>query len=104
MCKNYEYVGKVVTQSILIRLLWVVYLAPVELRNGLAISTRNASVDLSDYGLQTGDIITRFAGQSTVSGVPDIVAIRQAATSGRPVAIDLIRDGQPMTITIGSPS
>ncbi|MEM9600758.1 MAG: type II secretion system protein N, partial [Pseudomonadota bacterium] len=67
-------------------------------RNGLAISTRNASVDLSDFGLQTGDIITRFAGQSTISGLPDIVAIRQAATSGRPVAIDLIRDGLPFPL------
>lgn len=73
-------------------------------RNGLLIKARNSSADLSAFGLQSGDIITRFAGQSLMGGMPDIVAIRQAAGAGRPVVVDLIRNGQPMTITIGSSS
>lgn len=73
-------------------------------RNGVMITPRTSSVDLAAFGLRDGDIITRFAGQSVVSGLPDIGALRRSAGSGRPVSVDLIRDGQPMTITIGSSS
>lgn len=73
-------------------------------RNGVMITPRTSSVDLGAFGLRDGDIITRFAGQSVVSGLPDIGALRRSAGAGRPVSVDLIRDGQPMTITIGSSS
>lgn len=71
-------------------------------RTGLSVKPRSSAVDLSVYGLRNGDIITRFAGQSTVSGMPDIAAMRRTVSSGRPVIVDIIRDGQPMSITIGS--
>lgn len=71
-------------------------------RNGVMVKPRTSAIDLSAFGLRDGDIITRFAGQSVVSGLPDIGALRRSAGSGRPVKVDLIRDGQPMTITIGS--
>jgi general secretion pathway protein C len=73
-------------------------------RIGVMIKPRTSGVDLSAFGLRDGDIITRFAGQNVVSGLPDIGALRRSAGSGRPVVVDLIRDGQPMTITIGSSS
>lgn len=73
-------------------------------RNGVIVSPRTSAIDLSTFGLRDGDVITRFAGQSVVSGLPDIGALRRSAGSGRPVTVDIIRDGQPMTITIGSPS
>lgn len=73
-------------------------------RNGVMVKPRTSAIDLSAFGLQDGDIITRFAGQNVVSGLPDIGALRRSAGAGRPVSVDLIRDGQPMTITIGSPS
>lgn len=73
-------------------------------RNGVMVKPRTSAVDLSAFGLQDGDIITRFAGQSVVSGLPDIGALRRSAGAGRQVVVDLIRDGQPMTITIGSSS
>jgi type II secretory pathway component PulC len=73
-------------------------------RNGVIVSPRTSAIDLSTFGLRTGDVITRFAGQSVVSGLPDIGALRRSAGSGRPVTVDIIREGQPMTITIGSPS
>jgi type II secretory pathway component PulC len=73
-------------------------------RNGLVIKPRTSSIDLSAFGLRDGDIVTRFAGQNVVSGLPDIGALRRSAGSGRPIIVDLIRDGQPMTITIGSSS
>ncbi|WP_189497001.1 type II secretion system protein N [Algimonas arctica] len=73
-------------------------------RNGVMVKPRTSAVDLSAFGLRDGDIITRFAGQSVVSGLPDIGALRRSAGSGQPVTVDLIRDGQTMTITIGSSS
>lgn len=73
-------------------------------RNGVMIKPRTSAIDLSAFGLKDGDIITRFAGQSVVSGLPDIGVLRRSAGSGRPVMVDLIRDGQPMSITIGSSS
>lgn len=73
-------------------------------RNGVVVKPRSSAVELSDFGLRDGDIITRLAGQSLVSGLPDIAALRRLVSSGRPVVVDLLRDGQPMTITIGSPS
>lgn len=73
-------------------------------RNGVMIKPRTSAIDLSAFGLRDGDIITRFAGQSVVSGLPDIGALRRNAGSGRPVTVELIRNGEPMTITIGSSS
>lgn len=73
-------------------------------RVGVRISPRSSGVDLSTYGLRDGDIIVRFAGQSLTSGLPDIAALRRATSPGRPVSVDILRDGQPMTITIGSAS
>lgn len=71
-------------------------------RIGVAIDPRTPALDLSAYGLQRGDVITRFAGQSLASGLPDVSALRRIASSGRPVDVDIIRDGKPMTLTIGN--
>ncbi len=73
-------------------------------RVGVTVTPRSSAIDLSTYGLQSGDIITRFAGQSLTSGFPDIAALRHSAGSRRPVLVDIIRDGQPMTVTIKSSS
>ena len=71
-------------------------------RVGVTIEPRTPALDLSAYGLERGDVITRFAGQSLSSGLPDISALRRIASSGRPVDVDIIRDGKPMTLTIGN--
>ncbi|MEM7730374.1 MAG: type II secretion system protein N [Pseudomonadota bacterium] len=71
-------------------------------RIGLEVSARTGGVDLGSYGLRDGDVVTRFAGQSVTSGTPDIAALRRTVSSGQPVRLDIVRDGQPMTITIGS--
>ncbi|MGB6231172.1 MAG: type II secretion system protein N [Litorimonas sp.] len=71
-------------------------------RIGVRLNSRSAGVDLEAYGLRENDVVTRFAGQSLTSGLPDIASLRRAVTPGRPVAVDILRDGQPMTITIGS--
>lgn len=71
-------------------------------RIGVRVEPRTPAFDLSDYGFERGDIITRFAGQSLSSGLPDMTALRRVASAGRPVDVDIIRDGKPMTITIGN--
>lgn len=73
-------------------------------RTGLMVKARSDAIDLSTYGLESGDVITRFAGQSTLSGLPDMVALRRSVSSGRPITVDILRDGQPLSITIGSSS
>ncbi|WP_298914253.1 type II secretion system protein N [uncultured Algimonas sp.] len=73
-------------------------------RNGVTVQPRSAGVELSTYGLRDGDVITRFAGEDVVTGMPDPVSLRRQLSNGQPVAVDIIRDGQPMTITIGSAS
>jgi type II secretory pathway component PulC len=71
---------------------------------GVQIEPRTTALNLRAYGLERGDIITRFGGVNLNQGRPDINALRQLATRGQAINIDLIRDGQPMTITIGLPS
>lgn len=71
-------------------------------RIGVSIEPRTPALNLTSYGLQQGDIITRFAGQNLSSGLPDMSVLRRVANSGRPVDVDILRDGKPMTITIGN--
>lgn len=73
-------------------------------RNGVMIEPRTSAINLSTFGLQKGDILTRFGGESLVGGLPDLGALRRRAGTGRPVTVDFIRNGQPMSITIGSSS
>ncbi|MGJ8559119.1 MAG: type II secretion system protein N [Litorimonas sp.] len=71
-------------------------------RNGVMIEPRTSAINLSTFGLQRGDILTRFGGESLVGGLPDLGALRRSAGTGRPVTVDFIRNGQPMSTTIGS--
>lgn len=73
-------------------------------RNGVILKPRSAGVDLSDFGFQDGDVITSVAGVSLTSGLPDVADIRRRIRPGQPVRVSLIRDGAPLTLTIGSPS
>ncbi|MEL6688226.1 MAG: type II secretion system protein N [Pseudomonadota bacterium] len=73
-------------------------------RVGVQIEPRTPAFNLADYGLQQGDVITRFAGQNLQRGNLDITALRRVAASGRPIDVELIREGKPMTITIGTGS
>lgn len=73
-------------------------------RNGIILKPRTSAIDLSTFGLRDGDILTRFGGQSLIGGLPDLGSLRRLANEGRPVSVDFIRNGQPMSITIGSSS
>ena len=71
-------------------------------RVGIKLKPRSAGVDLGSYGLTEYDIVTRIGGQSLASGLPDLASLRRVITPGRPVSVDIVRNGQPQTITIGS--
>ena len=73
-------------------------------RIGVTLEPHGPGVDLSDYGLRRSDVITAFAGQSLVMGLPDVASLRRATQNGRAVSVDIIRAGQPMTLTIGGPA
>lgn len=73
-------------------------------RIGVTLSPRSSAVSLSDFGLQDGDIVTGIAGVSLTSGLPDIVDLRRRIRPNRPVRVNIIRDGSPQTLFIGSSS
>ena len=73
-------------------------------RNGVVLKPRSAGVKLSDFGLQDGDVLTSIAGVSLAEGVPNISDIRRRIRPGTPVRVTIIRDEQPLTLTLGSPS
>ena len=100
----YRSVRPVDAQSLLRQVNIIPYLDSDQQRVGVRISPRSGGIDLTDYGLRADDIITTFAGQSLTTGLPDLVALRRRVTAGQPVSVSLIRDGQPMTITIGASS
>ena len=70
-------------------------------RQGVTLKPRSPGVSIEDYGFETGDIFTSIAGQALTSGFPDIVALRRAIQPGRPVVVQILRDGAPMSITVG---
>ena len=73
-------------------------------RIGVTLRARSSAVDLGDYGLRSGDIATSFGSIRLDQGLPDVAAVQRLAQSGRPVSVQILRDGAPMTITIGGPS
>ena len=70
-------------------------------RLGVKLVPRSPATKLSDYGLKSGDIFTSVAGVDLTRGFPDPVALSRAVQPGRPAVVQLIRDGRPMSITIG---
>jgi C-terminal processing protease CtpA/Prc len=50
-------------------------------------------------GLRRGDIISRYAGEKIFSS-EQLTGLRSAGDRGAPVVVDIIRDGQPMRITV----
>lgn len=67
---------------------------------GYSISPRGGAVTLSNYGLQNGDVLTRVGNQDLTSGRPDIAGIIR--NGNKPVQVSILRNGAPMTLTIGS--
>lgn len=69
---------------------------------GFRISARNPSVDLSAFGLQDGDIITKVGGTDLTSGQPDIASLATSLRRKSSTEVTLLRGGRSLTLKVGS--
>ena len=67
---------------------------------GLKIQARSG-VDLSQFKLKSGDILTRVGPVMLNSGRPNIKQMRNLIETGAAQDFEVIRDGSPVTIRIG---
>lgn len=69
---------------------------------GYEIKARNGETSLEQYGLQSGDIVTAVNGDSLLVGQPDLQGLITKLKSANQVKLDILRDGRPVTVQIGS--
>lgn len=69
---------------------------------GFSIKGRNDDAVLKQFGLQTGDVITAVNGDSLLEGAPDLQGLVRKFSNATQVQLDIIRDGRPVTVQIGS--
>jgi len=69
---------------------------------GYEVKSRNGEANLKQFGLQSGDIITAVNGNSLLSGQPDLPGLMTKLKSAKQINLDILRDGRPVTIQIGS--
>ena len=67
-------------------------------RTGFRVGASGA--DISQFGLQTGDIVTHIGSQDLRKGRPQIAKLISTFEQGQSVSISIIRDGQPQTIEV----
>lgn len=67
---------------------------------GFSITPRGET-DLSDYGLQAGDILTSIDGYSLVSQNTNIFDLLEDIKKRDSVEIEILRDDTPMTLKVG---
>ncbi len=66
-------------------------------KRGIRLSPRSSKIDLSQYGLQPSDIITRINTVDMAAKRPDIFALRNE----RHITLTILRDGVQTTLSIG---
>ncbi|CAM3655200.1 type II secretion system protein N [Litorimonas haliclonae] len=69
---------------------------------GFSIKGRNDDAVLKQFGLQSGDVITAVNGDSLLEGAPDLQGLVRKFSNATQVQLDIIRDGRPVTVQIGS--
>lgn len=69
---------------------------------GYEIKGRNGATSLKQFGLQSGDIVTAVNGDSLLSGQPDLPGLVTKLKSAKTINLDILRDGRPVTVQIGS--
>jgi hypothetical protein len=73
----------------------------VELRNGLlTIANVDAAAPAAQAGLQAGDVVTGFDGRPTDADTPLALAAAQVGPIGASLALDVVRKGMPLTVTV----
>ncbi len=66
-------------------------------KRGIRLSPRSSKIDLSQYGLQPSDIITRINSVDMAAKRPDIFSLRNE----RHITLTILRDGVETTLNIG---
>ena len=69
---------------------------------GYEIKARNGGDSLKQFGLQSGDIVTAIDGNSLLQSQPDLQGLITNLKNANQVKLDILRDGRPITVQIGS--
>ena len=69
---------------------------------GYRVTSKTDTVNLSQFGLQDGDIVTRIGEEDLTLGRPEISLIARDLTKVRSVKLTILRGDTPMTIIVGS--
>lgn len=70
---------------------------------GFSVRSNRPGLNLSQFGLQKGDIVTKIGSTDITQGRPDFLSLfQQAAETGR-AEVTVIRNGQPEIIKLGAP-
>lgn len=69
---------------------------------GFRITPKKSDVNLKQFGLQTGDIITRIGTQDLTTGQPNFLSIARSLESASTVDLTLLRAGREITVKAGS--
>ena len=70
---------------------------------GFTVRSNRPGLDLTQFGLQKGDIVTQIGDTDITQGRPDFLSLFQdAAVTGR-AEVTVIRNGQPEIIKLGAP-
>ena len=70
--------------------------------SGFSIKARQDEGVLKQFGLRSGDVVTAVNGDSLLQGTPDLQGLIAKYSQARQVELDIIRDGRPVTVQIGS--
>lgn len=68
---------------------------------GFRIVPRRSSANLSAFGLQPGDVITKIANQDLTSGRPNLPQLFAELSQRKSANITLIRNGQTLNVKVG---
>ncbi|WP_416879338.1 type II secretion system protein N [Litorimonas sp.] len=69
---------------------------------GYEIRARSGEANLEEFGLQSGDIVTAINGNSLLQSQPDLQGLITNLKNANQVKLDILRDGRPVTVQIGS--
>jgi serine protease Do len=75
------------------------YLYASGMPNRIAVTNVIQTSPAEAAGLRRGDIIMQYGGEKVYSS-QQLTELRSSGERGAPVAVDVIRDGQPMRITM----
>jgi type II secretion system protein C len=68
---------------------------------GFQVTPKSPSVKLSEYGLRSGDIITKIGAVDLTIGRPQIQDVKTELQSGKSVMVTVSRNGQRVRVRLG---